>query len=46
MSQIVENKNTYLKLDLGLSNVLLAAAATGNLLGLGNLVADSLHIKN
>lgn len=36
--QALEN----LKLDLGLSNVLLASAAVGNLLGLGDLVLDSL----
>lgn len=32
-----------LKLNLSLSNVLLAAAAAGNLLGLGDLVPDGLH---
>jgi hypothetical protein len=32
----------YLELNLGLSNVLLATAAAGNLLGLGDLVADGL----
>jgi hypothetical protein len=34
--------SSYLKLNLGLGNVLLAAAAAGNLLGLSNLGADSL----
>ena len=34
--------DTYLKLDLGLSNVGLAAASAGNLLCLGDLVPDSL----
>lgn len=33
---------TYLDLNLGLGNVLLAAAAAGNLLGLSNLAADGL----
>ena len=36
--QALEN----LKLNLGLSNVLLAAATAGNLLGLGDLVPDGL----
>jgi hypothetical protein len=34
--------SSYLELNLGLSNVGLAAASTGNLLGLGDLVPDSL----
>lgn len=34
--------DTHLKLDLGLSNVGLAAASAGNLLCLGDLVPDSL----
>lgn len=33
---------TYLKLNLGLSNVLLATAAAGNLLSLCDLVLDGL----
>lgn len=33
---------TYLKLNLGLGNVCLTAASAGNLLGLSNLVPDSL----
>jgi hypothetical protein len=33
---------THLKLDLGLGDVSLAAASVGNLLGLGDLVLDSL----
>ena len=33
---------TYLQLDLGLGDVSLAAAATGNLLSLSNLIPDSL----
>lgn len=33
----------HLELDLGLSNVLLAAAAACNLLGLGDLVSDGLY---
>lgn len=33
---------TYLKLNLGLSNVLLAAASAGDLLSLRNLVLDGL----
>ena len=37
---------SYLKLNLSLGNVLLAAAATGNLLGLRNLGADSLYQGN
>lgn len=35
-------REPYLKLDLGLGNIDLAAAAVGNLLGLGDLVPDSL----
>lgn len=35
-------RDSYLQLNLSLSNILLAAAAVGNLLRLGNLVADSL----
>lgn len=38
--------DAYLKLNLGLSNVLLAATAVGNLLGLSNLVADSLKLEH
>lgn len=34
---------TYLELNLGLGNILLAATAAGNLLRLGNLCADSLQ---
>jgi hypothetical protein len=34
--------NPYLKLNLGLGDVLLTAAAAGNLLGLSNLGADGL----
>lgn len=37
-----EMRDSYLQLNLSLSNILLAAAAVGNLLGLGDLVADSL----
>ena len=37
-----KNSQTYLKLNLGLSNVLLAAAAAGNLLSLCDLVLDGL----
>jgi hypothetical protein len=33
---------THLQLDLGLSNILLASAAVGNLLGLSNLGSDGL----
>ena len=33
---------TYLKFDLGLSNVLFAAASVGNLLGLCDLAPDGL----
>lgn len=33
---------SYLELNLGLGNILLAAAAAGNLLGLSNLAADGL----
>ena len=33
---------TYLQFNLGLSNILLAAAAAGNLLGLGDLRPDVL----
>lgn len=36
---------SYLKLNLGLSDILLAAAAAGNLLGLGDLGADGLTRK-
>ena len=35
-------QSAYLELNLGLSDVLLAAVAAGNLLGLGNLGADVL----
>lgn len=38
-------KSSYLKLNLGLSDILLAAAAAGNLLGLGDLGADGLGRK-
>jgi hypothetical protein len=34
--------HSHLELNLGLSNVSLAAASAGNLLGLGDLVPDSL----
>ena len=34
--------NTYLKLNLGLGNVLLAATAVGDLLGFGDLVTNGL----
>jgi hypothetical protein len=34
----------YLKLDLSLGNVLLAATAVGDLLGFGNLIANGLMI--
>lgn len=36
---------TYLKLDLGLSNVLLAAVSAGDLLGLSDLVSYSLTTR-
>jgi hypothetical protein len=36
---------SHLKLNLGLSNVSLAAAAVGNLLGLGDLVLDGLFLN-
>lgn len=36
------SRKTYLDLNLGLGNVLLAAAAASDLLGLSNLVADGL----
>jgi hypothetical protein len=36
---------TYLQLDLGLGNILLASAAVGDLLGLGDLVSDSLSAE-
>jgi len=35
-------RDSYLQLNLGLGNILLAAAATGDLLSLSDLVADSL----
>jgi hypothetical protein len=35
-------RRSHLELNLGLSNVSLAAASAGNLLGLGDLVPDSL----
>jgi hypothetical protein len=37
-------KKAYLKLNLGLGDVLLATTAAGNLLGLGDLVSDGLYI--
>lgn len=37
-----KNNRTYLKLNLGLSNVLFATVAAGDLLCLRNLVLDSL----
>jgi hypothetical protein len=38
--------DAYLKLDLGLSNILLAATTVGDLLSLSNLVADSLELEH
>lgn len=38
-------RTTNLKLNLGLSNVLLATAATGNLLSLRDLVLDGLRAE-
>lgn len=35
---------TYLQLNLGLSNVLLAAVAASNLLGFGDLGTDTLRV--
>ena len=40
-----ENGRTYLKLNLGLSNVLFATVAAGDLLCLRNLVLDSLSAE-
>lgn len=37
--------SSYLKLNLGLSDILLAATAAGNLLGLSDLGADGLRRK-
>lgn len=42
IKHVLKMRNSYLKLNLSLSNVLLAAAAVGNLLGLSNLGADGL----
>lgn len=36
-------ENAHLKLDLGLSDVLLATTAACDLLSLGDLVSDGLH---
>lgn len=44
--KIEKIRDAYLKLNLGLSNVLLAATAVGDLLGLSNLVADSLKVEH
>ena len=40
--QVLLMMSSYLKLNLGLSNILLAAASVGNLLGLGDLGTDVL----
>lgn len=44
-SDYVGHTFTYLELDLGLRNVLLAAASAGNLLGLGDLASDGLSAE-
>jgi hypothetical protein len=36
----MSSSETHLQLDLGLSNILLASAAVGNLLGLSDLGSD------
>ena len=41
----IVNTGPYLKLNLGLGNISLAAAAAGNLLGLSNLGTDGLAGK-
>lgn len=41
-AQVQNEQKTYLKFDLGLSNVRLTATAVGNLLSLGNLGTNSL----
>lgn len=38
----MSSSETHLQLDLGLSNILLASAAVGNLLGLSDLGSDGL----
>lgn len=40
---LLVSKGSYLKLDLGLGDVLLATATAGNLLGLGDLGTDGLE---
>lgn len=40
-----EQGTAYLQLDLGLGNILLASTTVGNLLGLSNLVTDSLSAE-
>jgi hypothetical protein len=42
MVAVSKMRDTHLQLNFSLGNILLAAAATGDLLGLGDLVADSL----
>jgi hypothetical protein len=39
------HRMSHLKLDLGLGNVSLAAAAASDLLGLGDLVPDGLFLN-
>lgn len=39
----IKKRESYLKLDLGLSNIDVATAAAGNLLCLGNLVPYGLY---
>lgn len=42
MVTLISRAGAYLELNLGFRNVLLASAAVGNLLGLGDLGLDSL----
>jgi hypothetical protein len=42
MVAVPKMRDTHLQLNLSLGNILLATAATSDLLGLGDLVADSL----
>ena len=44
-SKSQDGGSAYLKLNLGLGNILLASAAVGNLGSLGNLVLDGLRRK-